>query len=259
MPTPIPDRFRGAARAMSAGAICATAARLDCEETAIRAVIAVESRGGFDSSGRPVILFERHYFHRLTNGRFDSLARGVSHSRPGGYGPTNSQYRRLADAMELDRAAALRSASWGAFQIMGDNCDICGFPSIEEFVAAMCEGEDAHLAAFAAFVESSELAIALRRHDWAAFARGYNGPAYRRNRYDEKLATAYAREGVPPVRTLAMGARGDAVRALQRRLAARVDGVFGPVTRAAVCAFQKAHALSADGIAGPKTWNALRG
>lgn len=34
---------------------------------------------------------------------------------------------------------------------------------------------------------------ALMNRDWAAFARAYNGPAYAKNRYDQKLAAAYAR------------------------------------------------------------------
>lgn len=32
---------------------------------------------------------------------------------------------------------------------------------------------------------------ALQAKDWAEFARRYNGPAYKENRYDEKLAKAY--------------------------------------------------------------------
>ena len=38
----------------------------------------------------------------------------------------------------------------------------------------------------------------LRRKQWAKFASLYNGPGYRQNRYDEKLATAYARHAAAP-------------------------------------------------------------
>jgi hypothetical protein len=36
-----------------------------------------------------------------------------------------------------------------------------------------------------------------------------------------------------------------------------VDGIFGPLTEAAVKAFQKSHLIPADGIVGPLTWSKL--
>jgi peptidoglycan hydrolase-like protein with peptidoglycan-binding domain len=51
--------------------------------------------------------------------------------------------------------------------------------------------------------------------------------------------------------------RGPAVMALQRRLQISVSGWFGPVTRAAVVAFQKAVRLPATGIVNAATWKAL--
>jgi len=54
---------------------------------------------------------------------------------------------------------------------------------------------------------------------------------------------------------------GADVRAVQARVGARVDGSFGPLTRAAVVAFQRRHWPSApaqwDGIVGPLTCRAL--
>jgi hypothetical protein len=50
------------------------------------------------------------------------------------------------------------------------------------------------------------------------------------------------------------------VQELQRGLGMKgdkVDGVFGPMTEAAVRRFQRAHGLVPDGIVGPKTWKKL--
>ena len=67
---------------------------------------------------------------------------------------------------------------------------------------------------------------------------------------------------VTPAR-LRKGARGEAVEALQRALrdagdyTGRIDGDFGPMTDAAVRAFQARRGLDVDGVAGPDTFDAL--
>lgn len=59
------------------------------------------------------------------------------------------------------------------------------------------------------------------------------------------------------------GARGSAVLRMQQLLEARgyelgpQDGIFGPMTAAAVRRFQAANGLVVDGICGPKTWGKL--
>jgi peptidoglycan L-alanyl-D-glutamate endopeptidase CwlK len=63
--------------------------------------------------------------------------------------------------------------------------------------------------------------------------------------------------------TLKPGATGPEVKKLQKKLKAlgcnpgRIDGAYGPVTMAAVRAFQRSRGLPADGIAGPQTLAAL--
>ena len=52
-------------------------------------------------------------------------------------------------------------------------------------------------------------------------------------------------------------ASGSTVKALQRALGIRADGIYGPATRRAVRRFQRRHGLVVDGIAGPQTLAAL--
>jgi hypothetical protein len=64
--------------------------------------------------------------------------------------------------------------------------------------------------------------------------------------------------------TLKLGDTGEGVRQLQVVLRSlgfyrlpKVDGVFGPLTNAAVHSFQSSRKLAADGVVGPVTWAAL--
>src|SRR5690606_3942753 len=125
------------------------AAALEVPVNVIKAVTQVEARGrGFLSTGEPVILFERHIFRRETDGRFDRTHPDLSNPIPGGYGPSSAQHSRLQRAARLDREAALRSASWGMFQIMGFNFERAGHPTLQSFINAMYRSEGDHLDAF---------------------------------------------------------------------------------------------------------------
>lgn len=172
------------------------AAQLACTVADVRAVCQVEApRGGFNPDGTPVTLFEGHKFYHFTSGRFAVQAPDLCYPAQTSkwYGKTwQAEQYRLQRAMALDRDAALKAASWGKFQIMGFNSALVGFDTIQAFVNAMYTGERAHLLAFVRFVQTTGLAPALRRHDWAGFARGYNGPGYADNHYDTKLAAAHA-------------------------------------------------------------------
>lgn len=170
------------------------AERLDVEPAVIKAVAEVESRGdGFLDTGEPVILFERHKFHRHTGGLFSAANPDISNPKSGGYGKTEDQHARLQKAVALDRDAALESASWGKFQVLGENWESLGYASLQEFINAMYRSEADHLDAFLRYVEVNGLADALRKHRWATFARGYNGKNYKINNYDVRLARAYAK------------------------------------------------------------------
>jgi hypothetical protein len=168
---------------------------LGCEVAAIRAVEEVESPdGGFLADGTtPVILFEGHWFHALTQGRYSATHPDISYPRwtkrhyVGGMG----EHRRLERAVALDRDAALASASWGNFQVMGFNWAIAGCTSLQDFINAMYRSEGAHLDCFVNVVKSMGLDDELRDRRWEDFAEVYNGPAYRANDYANKMAAAY--------------------------------------------------------------------
>ena len=181
------------------------AERLGVPVAAIKAVNEVESRGqGFLNDGRPVILYERHIAFRLLGEsgmpfdeacalaeRYPNL---VSQKR-GGYVGGAAEYERLANALQILPADIGHSAcSWGQFQIMGYHWQDLGYQSCAAFVADMQSGEDAQLAAFTAFIlADTALHKALKARKWADFARIYNGPAYKDNLYDVKLARAFER------------------------------------------------------------------
>lgn len=167
--------------------------RLGVPVASVKAVAEVEATGsGFLPTGEPRILFERHKFSRHTGGKYDATHPHISNPVWGGYGKESAQHGRLAQAVSLNRDAALKSASWGRFQILGENYRQAGFQSLQGFINAMYESEQAQLTAFANFIlNDPRLLRALKAKDWPAFAARYNGPGYAKNRYDSKLAEAY--------------------------------------------------------------------
>ena len=238
-------RFRAAAEPLTGAGFDRVVQELGVDVPAFIALLAVESRTcGFLPDRRPVILFERHWFRKFTRGRFDASHPHLSNRQPGGYGFGAAEYRRLEEAVRLDREAALKSASWGAGQVMGFNHAMVGWPDVESFVADMMAGEDAQLRAVAGFLRASDLVGPLNAHDWALVARRYNGPAYAKNRYDERLAGEHAkfasRLGVPDLD----------VRRVQMQLGylgekLSVDGLSGRFSRATVRRFREREGLSA--------------
>lgn len=168
---------------------------LKCPVAAVKAVSDVEApRGGFNPDDTPVTLFEGHKFYKYTAGKFAVQAPDLCFREwtRRHYGKTwQAEQSRLQRAMALDREAAIKSASWGKFQIMGFNSYLVGFDSLQAFVNAMYKDEREHLMAFVRFIQTAGLSPALRRCDWAGVARGYNGAGYADNQYDARLAAAY--------------------------------------------------------------------
>lgn len=190
--------------------------RLSCSYAQLRAVDEVESGGGWltdvradileldghggfiDGPNLPKILFEAHVFDRETGGRFRQSHPNLSSPKWNRalYIGGQAEWGRLHKAMQLDASAALRSASYGRYQIMGFNYRLAGFATVEAFVDAMKGSERAHLQAFVTFIVNSKLSDELRQisnfhADCIPFARGYNGKGYAANSYHVKIARSH--------------------------------------------------------------------
>lgn len=250
----------------------AAAERLGVDLAVIKAVSAVEARGsGFiKNTDMPCILFEGHWFHRLTRGIHDNHHPTLSYPRwtKEHYRGGRGEYDRLIEAIRIceDPAPALRSCSWGMFQIMGFNHEKAGYGSVRDFVNEMATGEGPQMQAFVSFLLAQpELAESLRGQDWAEFAHRYNGPGFKANAYDAKLASAFSRarialekqDGDAPALE-----RGDTA-ALQAALNVAlglqlvVDGWMGPKTRQAIIAFQEREGLPETGDVDDETCRRL--
>lgn len=251
------------------------AKRLGIEPAALAAVAHIESglrtHAMVGGKAEPLIRFEGHYFDRRLSGakREEARRSGLASPEAGAIANPPSQSARwslLARAARLDRRAAYESVSWGIGQVKGAHWAWLGYASVDALADEARSGIAGQLNLMARYIDKAGLADALRRRDWAAFARGYNGPGFRKNGYDRKLARAYARyergKIGAPAAILRRGMRGDTVRSLQISLARHgfplhADGIFGPQTEDAVRRFQERRGLVVDGIAGPATMAAL--
>ena len=188
--------FRGKAKRLDDIDLPRIGARIDVGEDEMHAILDVEAAGsGFDVQGRIKMLFEPHVFYReLGPGpkRDEAVKQGLARARWKRDYPKDS-YPRLLAAMKIDRDVALRSASWGLGQIMGFNCVAAGYPTAEAMVMDFLDDEENHLNAMVTFIIQAKLDRFLRARDWAGFARGYNGKGFAQNKYDEKLAKAFAK------------------------------------------------------------------
>jgi hypothetical protein len=189
-------------------------AEIGVGEDELHALIEVETSGtGFDKQGRVKILFEPHRFYRLLgpgSAGNDKLKRavdaGLAYKNWGARPYPSDSYPRLLQAMEIDETAALKAASWGLPQIMGENHRAAGFDSVQEMVSAFADDEDAQLQAMVRFIQTNHIDDDLRRieqikqsgrvptaADWVPIVRVYNGAGFARNDYHNRAARAFAK------------------------------------------------------------------
>ncbi len=182
------------------------AKQYNLELAAVKAVNEVESSGkGFLLNRKPKILFEGHVFWQQLLKRgikaeriLTSKNRNVLYPKwtKSFYQGGAKEYDRLNQAINIGsnpkiKEAALASASWGSFQIMGYHAISLGFSSVQDFVDKMYLHESEHLKAFGKFLEVNNIMKDLRNKNWAKVAEKYNGKSYKLNKYDQKLAKAY--------------------------------------------------------------------
>lgn len=201
---------------------------VECEVNVLKAFAIVESGGNSafwvvnDQAGHkvhaPKINFERHHFSRLTARKYDQTnpdiswpTRYLSRSQAPVGSPNASlhdkrvdpedlydehqAYMRLVKAWSLKdgtEVAAIQATSWGKFQIMGFNYELCATDKLDDFVAKMCRNEAGQVELLAYFIRNKKpLWEAVKAKDWVRIAYYYNGKEYRTNQYDVKLKEAY--------------------------------------------------------------------
>jgi hypothetical protein len=164
---------------------------LEVEPEILQTVARVESLGD-----PTAYLFEPHVFSRITNHRYDITRPQISYpiwdrkKYPKTQKLRDEQFR-LAVATEPFKA--FEAASWGIFQIMGYHYKLLGFGSALSMSTTLKQNVEANVLCFGAIVKDMNLQQALRDKNWAAFAKKYNGPSYKLNHYDTKMAAEYDR------------------------------------------------------------------
>jgi hypothetical protein len=158
------------------------AAKLGIETGVAAACLMCESGGAGYVGGKLKIRFEPGIFKGFT-GKYVT----DSHSSQA------AEYDAFERAQHVHKARAFESISMGAAQIMGFNASTIGYGSAKEMFDEFQASEKAQLAGFFSFVASQRVLVkAARGKDWGTFAYHYNGPGYKANAYDTKLASYYA-------------------------------------------------------------------
>jgi len=163
------------------------------------AISAKESTGaGFLPNGQCTILFERTKFYEFVRARigfnqaqrwkteYPDLCHTVWDKRfyKGGRG----EWERLERARMLDATCSLLACSWGRWQVMGFNFNVCGYSDVQTFVADMSYSEHKQLQAVVNFITNQgQLYSAVRARNFETVARIYNGTGYKKNNYDTDL------------------------------------------------------------------------
>ena len=161
--------------------ITSEAGRLGIETGVAAACLMCESGGAGFVNGVLKIRFEPGVFKGYTGQRVAD-----------DHASQASEYAAFAQAQTLDKAMAYESISMGAAQIMGFNATNCGYGGAVDMYEDFKKSERAQVGGFFSFVGANRVLLnAAKQKDWATFALHYNGPGYKSNAYDTKLAQYY--------------------------------------------------------------------
>jgi hypothetical protein len=167
--------------------------RLKIDPGVAVAVLLTESGGDAFRAGRMVIRFENHIFYdhwgKHNPDRFNQhfsfnpSPQWEGHQwRPSPNQPFRTCHTNQVEewaifdfARQLDEAAAMRSISMGAPQIMGFNHGAIGYDSPRAMFDAFQASAETQVRGMFRFLESKNLVGALQSGDYQRFATGYNG------------------------------------------------------------------------------------
>lgn len=268
---------------------------------AILAIAEVESAGvagvnisftdykGYKQTGLfPVIRIEGHKFYEYLSKYADqsklkkAVAQGLASPTRGAVKNPASQasrYGMLAQMMKIDVPAAIQSISIGMGQVMGFHWKALGFSSPQQFYDFHVDspgGVYAQLETMCKYLVSFNVKGDILRKDWATVAKKYNGPAYKENSYDTKMARAFDRwtkyiqdngadasKPVEPAKPglLLLGSKGQRVKDLQTNLlkiSIYQQGEAATSITADSWAVIQKEIKKVDGIFGPDTFDALK-
>jgi hypothetical protein len=160
---------------------------LDVTPAAIRAFAVVESdEKPFTPNGAPVVRFEAGHWkkHRIA----ERVA--LSFDKAPNARDLDARWEQFKRMRAVNETAAIMSHSFGLFQIMGFNHRLCMCHDAATFLSEVMTLEG-QLKMFKRFMVSSPaLLSAVRRNQPEKVGFHFNGPQYKRNKYDVKWAAA---------------------------------------------------------------------
>jgi hypothetical protein len=178
----------------------------------LRAIAQQESENiAFLVSGKPKILYERHHFYDFYKEEYgvakaDQLSlmnENIIKNANGGYGSSdflsekgfdnegyyNHQFDRLDKAKKIDEDMAIKSTSFGLFQVLGGYCTYSN-TTPKQFLQEMSRSEKFQIQAFVNFIKKDrakkDLPNALNNKNWRKVALIYNGTEW--ETYNPKYA-----------------------------------------------------------------------